>query len=242
MKQKIQEENYVLYNNKSLQKYLNSLFSKMGIGLFFTFIISYLLGNFFPKITLKIFNSPICFILIISQIIVIFMLNNKIKNNNKNGVNILYYTYTILNGFCLSWIYLILNSSEIITALFSTCLFFSTMALYGHITKNDLSKWSSILFVGLISIFILSLFNIIGSFFGFHFMFFEFLISFLGIIFFSLFVAYDMQRIREFYFSHLGNSDMENIISTMGAFNLYSNFINIFYYIVRIILLTREKK
>jgi len=132
--------------------------------------------------------------------------------------------------------------SEILGALFTTCVFFFTLAAYGHYTKKNLAHWGSLLRVALLSICIISFVQTIGVFFGVHSNFLSVMISCATVVVLSLYVAYDMQTMRQFYFSVVGNKKAERVISTMGAFQMYLNFITIFQHILRIIAHTRDKK
>jgi FtsH-binding integral membrane protein len=236
---------YAIYNGNSVSRYLVSVFSKMGLGLFITFATSMIVGVLFPQIAIGILSSQILMIgIVIAELGIIFSISRQVaKLQSTRNINIMYYVFTLLNGLILSYIYFVFNSREILGALLATCIFFTTLASYGHYTKKNLSHWGSILHVAIISIAIVSIFNIIGSlFFGYNNVVLSLLISSATIIVTSLYVAYDIQTIRQMYFAVSGNKTSEEIVSTMGAFSMYLNFLTIFQHILRIIFLTRDNK
>ena len=59
------------------------------------------------------------------------------------------------------------------------------------------------------------------------------MISVAGVIIFTLFTAYDVQKIKKTY-EYVGvNSDMANKVALIGALNLYLDFVNLFTYLLR---------
>lgn len=236
-------EEHIVYEERGVDRYLVHVFSKMCFGLVLTFVTSFLLGVGFPHVAVKILSSSMAVIAIAAlEIGLIIALMRKVSRLETNGINLLYYTFTIVNGILLSYIYFIFSSTEIFTALVTTSIFFGTLAAYGHFTRKDLSQWGSILRAALISILVVSLVELVLSFFSIRSVGLSILVSAATIIVMSLYVAYDIQMIKYLYFSVAGNEEGEKAISTMGAFQLYINFINIFQHVLRIILLTRDKK
>lgn len=236
------QKEYDIYSEGTVSKYLVSVFVKMGLGLLITFAISVIVGVIFPQIAIKILsNSILCIGLIVAELAVVFFMYRKSKKLEVKGVNILYYVFTILNGLMLSYIYLIFNSKEIFTAFCSTGLLFGTLAAYGHYTKKNLSHWRNILYGSLIALTVASLGQLIaGAFWGYNSIILSLIISSATIVVMSLYVAYDIQSIRKIYFSVSGNKAAEEVVTTLGAFNLYINFISIFQHILRIISITRK--
>ena len=60
------------------------------------------------------------------------------------------------------------------------------------------------------------------------------LINYIGIILFLALTAWDMQRLKSFYYQYGGTGDMEENIAVYGAFQLYLDFINLFLYLLRL--------
>jgi FtsH-binding integral membrane protein len=95
-------------------------------------------------------------------------------------------------------------------------------------TKMDLSKFGSILFMGLIGIIIASLVNM---FLRSEMM--DYIISFIGVIIFAGLTAYDTQKLVQIG-AH-ADTEHEGVrkVALMGALNLYLDFINLFLFLLR---------
>lgn len=100
----------------------------------------------------------------------------------------------------------------------------STFPFLGYVTKIDLSKISTMLFMGLIGIILLSILNI---FMGNSTL--DIILGCIGLILFIGYTAYDMQKIK-----YLQNTIDENKLPIYGALQLYLDFINIFMYLLRL--------
>ena len=137
--------------------------------------------------------------------------------------------YSTLTGVSLSTVFSIYTSSSIASTFFISSLTFGVMALTGYTTKTDLTKWGSLLFMGVIGIVIAS---IINMFLGSSLM--HYLISIVGVLVFTGLTAYDVQKIK-----NIGNKIDEGTqtaqkLMIMGALTLYLDFINLFLMMLRL--------
>ena len=137
--------------------------------------------------------------------------------------------YSTLTGISLSTVFSIYTSSSIASTFFISSLTFGVMALTGYTTKTDLTKWGSLLFMGVIGIVIASIINI---FLGSSLM--HYLISIVGVLVFTGLTAYDVQKIK-----NIGNQIDEGTqtaqkLMIMGALTLYLDFINLFLMMLRL--------
>ena len=103
------------------------------------------------------------------------------------------------------------------------------MSVIGHTTKVDITKFSGLLIAGLFTLIIitvLSMFiNIPGA---------TMITSYLGVVIFLGLTAWDVQKLRNYYFSSELDDTLRSKLSIYGAFQLYLDFINLFLYILRI--------
>lgn len=231
-------------DKKNLQSYLLKVFGKMSLGLLITSIVSSIMGFLLPNIAIIFLSNPLLIIFIgIIQYVIIYMMQKQIQQEKINNINILYYSFTFINGIILTYIFFIFRIEEILLAFFSTSLFFAVMCTYGYITKNDLSNWSSVLKGAIISITILSIMmTILNLIFNYHNIFISFIISLVTIIIMSLYTAYDMQNLINIYKNNNINENMKNVLSTIGAFNFYLNFVIIFQHLLRLISFLKNDK
>lgn len=140
---------------------------------------------------------------------------------------LLFYIFAIVNGFTLAPIFLVFTGESIASTFFITAATFGAMSLFGYLTKTDLSKFGSILFMALIGLIICTIVNI--------FMESELLYwicSFAGVIIFVGLTAWDTQKIKQMALAMPNATDGR--LATIGALNLYLDFINLFIYLLRI--------
>ena len=108
---------------------------------------------------------------------------------------------------------------------------FLVLTIYGYTTKSNLQSYTSFLFVGLISIIIMS---VINMFIGSNTL--DLLLSALAVVVFVIYTAYDTQRIKNtiISLSYQGQLDLLDRVEIIGALSLYLDFINLFIYLIRI--------
>lgn len=135
----------------------------------------------------------------------------------------LFSLYSILIGFALSSIFLRYSMGSIATTFGITAGTFGVMAIMGYVTKVDLTKLGSILYMAFIGIFIASLINFFLESEGF-----QYLISILGVIVFTGLTAYHMQQLKKFAHDSEISADDKNKLALLGGFTLYILFINLF--------------
>ena len=95
------------------------------------------------------------------------------------------------SGSQFEFYFLIYTSASIMKTFMITSGMFGTMAVVGYTTKTDLTKFGSIMFMGLIGIIIASVVNMFmrsGTM--------DYIISFIGVLVFTGFTAYDVQKLK----------------------------------------------
>ncbi len=142
----------------------------------------------------------------------------------------LFIGYSVLNGLTLSVVFLAYTGSSIAATFFITAGMFGAMAVYGLVTKRDLSGWVSFLFMGLVGIIIASIVNIFLKSSGVSWMVFV-----LGVFIFTGLTAYDVQSIKRMGEEGIMAQGQEAVSkgSLMGALRLYLDFINLFLMLLR---------
>jgi uncharacterized protein len=142
---------------------------------------------------------------------------------------LLFISFSVLMGMSLSFILLIYTASSIYLTFAITGGMFGVMAVTGYTTKTDLTKFGSIMMMGLIGIIIAMVVN-----FFLHSSTLEYIISFIGVLVFTGLTAYDVQKLKR-----IGSADIDAVnarkMSIMGALTLYLDFINLFLFLLRIL-------
>ncbi|MFB6305585.1 MAG: Bax inhibitor-1/YccA family protein, partial [Flavobacteriales bacterium] len=148
---------------------------------------------------------------------------NKISSASLLGLFIL---YSAIMGVSLSFIFLTFTGSSIASTFGVTSITFGIMAVTGYTTNTDLTKFGSILYMGLIGIIVASLINLfLGS------AMLEYIISFIGVLIFTGLTAYDTQKMKQI--AQMGNQgETTNKMAVMGALSLYLDFVNLFLFLL----------
>lgn len=144
-------------------------------------------------------------------------------------LTVLFLAFAILMGISLSFILLIYTSGSVVGVFITTSLVFGVMAIAGYTTNQDLTKFGSIMIIGLIGIVIASLVN----------MFLKsdqlsYIISYIGVAVFVGLTAYDVQKLKRIGAGLEYGDASAKKMAIMGALTLYLDFINLFLSLLRI--------
>jgi hypothetical protein len=142
---------------------------------------------------------------------------------------LLFLVFSILMGMSLSFIFLVYNLGAIGITFGITSAMFGVMAIAGYVTKTDLTKFGSILMMGLVGLIIAMLVNFFlkSDAMGY-------IISIIGVLIFTGLTAYDVQRLKKIGTMIDKSGNMILKMSIMGALTLYLDFINLFLFLLRL--------
>ncbi len=143
-------------------------------------------------------------------------------------MTLLFVVFSVLMGMSLSFIFLVYTSGSIFTTFIVTSAMFGVMAVAGYTTKADLTKFGSIMMMGLIGIIIASVINMFMRSSGF-----DYIISFIGVLIFTGLTAYDVQKLKNIGTQVEAGTDTARKLSILGALTLYLDFINLFLFLLR---------
>ena len=172
---------------------------------------------------------PVAFVLEFVAVITFTTLTYKAS---ASVLKMIFLVYSVLTGITLSAIGAIYDPYAIISAFTGTVVLFTVLAIYGYVTKEDLSKYRSILMVGLIALIVMGAINFFIQSDGLMW-----ISSMLGVAVFIVFIAYDVNRIKNNVISYALHEDAGILdkIEIHGALALYLDFVNLFLYILRIL-------
>lgn len=201
----------------------NKVFSKVFMWLFIGLLITFATGFLVAQnenMVFNLFSNNIYWIgLCVLSIGIAFWLNLRIHKMELMTATILYMLYSLLMGVTFSVIFIIFNMASIIMIFGITAVVFGIFALLGYFTKVDLTKFSTLLLVALVALIIATIVNLwLGN------ETLQIVLSWVGILIFVGFTAYDMQNIKR----NLYQLEDPNKLAIIGAFQLYIDFINIF--------------
>ncbi|MCL2368593.1 MAG: Bax inhibitor-1/YccA family protein [Oscillospiraceae bacterium] len=211
-----------------LKRGLSGVFALMFVGLLISAAVAHLTAHS-PAIQEIVFYSGMGSIAILFAplLMVIFVFPRVWKMPPVSAV-LVFFVYALLNGLTLSFVFMAYDLGTVAAAFFSAAAMFGVMAVYGGITKADLSKLGSLLIMGLFGFLIATLLNV----FLFRSDMLDLLISYAGVAIFLGLTAYDVQRLKRAMSAHPGGGSAGLMV--LGALHLYLDFLNIFLLLLRI--------
>lgn len=200
-----------------LKQIYPKVFGWMFLGLLLTFGTGYMLSTN-ETLMYQIFSSGMYWIFAIIELVVVIVFSVRVAKMSKPAAIACFLGYSILTGVTFSTIFLAYELGSIFLCFGAASILFLIMALFGHFTKLNLSKFGSLLFMLLIGSIIVSVINI---FMGSSTV--DLIISVVVLAVFICYVAYDMKKIG----TMVDYAGVDNG-SIYMALQLYLDFINIF--------------
>ncbi len=168
------------------------------------------------------------FILFGAELAIVIVSNIALKKNNAPLYAVLFTVYSFLTGATLGIIFWLYDMRSVGAVFLMTALMFGIMAVYGLVTKKDLTSIGRLCMMGVIGIIIASLVNAFILRSGMV----DFVVSIVGVLIFVALTAYDVQKIKKRVY--YATDETVAVLSLAGAFELYLDFINIFLRLLRL--------
>lgn len=139
----------------------------------------------------------------------------------------LFFVFAATMGLTVGVIVSLYTIPSVITAFLSASAMFGAAALYGYTTKRSLTGLGGYLFMGMIGVLVASFVNLVlgSNPLGWA-------ISLVGVVVFTVYTAYDVQRIA--YGTYVTVTGSVEKASVLGAIHLYINFVNLFLFLLRL--------
>lgn len=195
----------------------SKVFMWMFIGLLVTFATGYFVSTN-ERMLISIFSSSIYFFLIIAELVVVIFLSARLHKMSETTAKISFILYSFLTGLTFSSVFVVYEITSILYVFLVSALLFGIFAVIGATTKADLSKLGIILLMLLVGIIICTIINLFIGSQGFNLV-----LCIIGLVVFMIYVAYDMQKIKQLENIYEGDK-----LAIIGALELYLDFINIF--------------
>ena len=214
------------------RNYLKKVFLWLFAGIFISGLVSYFVYGFFKNNDFGIsgYLLPLAVIAFIVQLVICLILIWAIKKISKVTAQVLFILYAIITGMTFSFIFFAFSIKTITLTFFVTSIMFLILSIVGYKTKKDISKFSTILFSGLMCLILVSVVNL---FMGNNFL--DFIVSVIGVLVFMGFTIFDVYSIKKFNIIGNEGTDEDEKEVIVGAFNLYLDFVNLFINLLKVI-------
>lgn len=213
--------------------YLSGVFMWMFLALGITAATAYLFATTGSLISMLInpetgSMSITGWIVMLAPLGLVIWMSAGFQRMSASTMVLVFVLYSVLMGASLSFIILVYTGASIAKTFVITSGMFGVMAVLGYTTKTDLTKFGSIMFMGLIGIIIAS---VVNMFMRSEMM--DYIISFIGVLVFTGLTAYDVQKLKRIGAGMTGESETTRKLTIMGALTLYLDFINLFLFLLR---------
>jgi len=207
--------------------FLRSVYGWMCAGLAITAGTAWFVAQT-PGLVQAIATNRLAFwALIIAQFGIVIFLSARVQRLAPATAALLFIAYSALTGAFLSFVLLLFTAQSITTTFLVTGGMFGALALYGTVTKRDLSGLGQFAMMGLIGVVLAS---IVGIFWQNDM--FQFVLSVCGVVVFTALTAWDARRLKAMALAlPEGRTGSYAIV---GALSLYLDFINLFLFLLRL--------
>jgi len=194
----------------------------MAAGLALSGVVAWYVAN--SAAAEVVLKGPVFLICAIAEILLVLGISAGIRKLSPFAALVLFLVYAALNGLTLSVIFLAYDLALIGRAMFGG------LAVWGTVTKGDLTSIGSVCGMALWGLIIASIVNIFLRSSGL-----DWAVSFAGVLIFSGLTMYDAQKIKLLAAdTTLAEAGMRRKVALLGALSLYLDFINLFLSLLRL--------
>ncbi|WP_127850129.1 Bax inhibitor-1/YccA family protein [Lacticaseibacillus hulanensis] len=219
-------------NETGVAQFFGKVYGTMGIGILVTAAVTYVLGYVFQAQYFAILqsNALLRFVFTLLPFAFLLMGSSRKALANPGRAMVMFIGLAASEGFMLASVMWWFKGTTVVAALLVTAVIFGTMALVGVYGKKDISRAGGIATMLLYGAILMSFVNIFMGSAGF-----AMVLNYIILGVFIVLVAYDSQRLRNFYASAEAQGDVAvSSLAIQGAVMLYLDFLNLFITILQI--------
>jgi len=213
------------------KSFMQRVFSWMAIALAITAFVAYYFSSSQALMSALITQQGLTglgWVVMLAPIGFVLLMSFGFHKLSSGTLTLIFGAYAVVMGMSLSFILLAFTAASIYQTFAVTAGMFGLMAFLGYTTKTDLTKFGSLLMMGLIGIILAS---VVNMFLGSSTL--EYIISFLGVVIFTGLAAYDTQKLKRMSAQLEEGSESAKKLTILGALTLYLDFINLFLFLLR---------
>lgn len=213
----------VVADQAGLNSFLTKMYGNMTLAVLVSALSAYLTMNVFATQVLGYFQQHQGMVwLILLLPIALSMGISFSATRNPVGGFIMLMLVAIIYGVEFALIVGAFTAANITAAFISSAAVFATMALYGTVTKRDLSKFGAHAMAALVALIIASIINIFLKSPAITYIF-----SYIAVIIFVVLTAWDAQKMKQIYLNYSNENSVMGL-AIVGALQLYLDFVNLF--------------
>ncbi|HET6853828.1 MAG TPA: Bax inhibitor-1/YccA family protein [Pyrinomonadaceae bacterium] len=207
--------------------FLSKVYGWMFLGLLITSGTALAVASSPFLIETLILNRILFWILLFGQLGLVFYLSARVEKMAPATAAGLFMLYSAMVGVTTSVILLLYTGASIVSTFIVTAGMFGALAVFGTLTKRSLAGVGQFMFMGLIGVILAS---IVGIFWQNDLL--QFVIGVVGVVVFTGLTAWDAQRLK-----HMAVALPDGRVgayAVVGALSLYLDFINLFFFLLRL--------
>jgi FtsH-binding integral membrane protein len=208
--------------------FLGKVYGWMFLGLLITTGTAFVVASSPFLIETLILNRILFWGLLFGQLGLVFFLSAKVETMSPLTAAALFIVYSVTVGITSSVILLAYTGASLVSTFMVTAGMFGALALFGTFTRRSLAGVGQFMFMGLIGLIIAMIVNIFWQNDAMNFV-----ISVVGVLVFTGLTAWDAQRLKEMAVA-LPDGRV-GAYAVVGALSLYLDFINLFFFLLRLI-------
>ncbi len=208
--------------------FLSKVYGWMFLGLLITAGTAVAVASSQTLIETFILNRIFFWGLVLAQLGLVFYLSARVDKIAPVTAAGLFMLYSALTGITTSVILLVYTGASIASTFVITAAMFGSLAVFGTFTKRSLAGVGQFMMMGLIGLIIASIVGLFWQNSALHFV-----ISVVGVLVFTGLTAWDAQRLKEMAVA-LPDGRVGSY-AVVGALSLYLDFINLFFFLLRLI-------
>ena len=208
-------------------RFFNVVYAWMAAGLALTAVVAWFVSTR-PEIQRVVLNLPVLIILFVAQIGLVIAISAAVNRLSAGVATGLFMLYSALMGVTLTGIFLVYTHASLASTFLVTAGTFGATSIYGMVTKRDLTRLGSLMFMALIGLIIATVVNIFLRSPAMYW-----IITYAGVLIFVGLTAYDTQRLKAIAIQTAHDPRMAARYAVNGALSLYLDFINLFLFLLR---------
>jgi hypothetical protein len=208
--------------------FLGRVYAWMFLGLLITTGTAFFVASSPLLVETLILNRILFWGLLFGQLGLVFWLSAKVESMAPTTAAVLFILYSAAVGITTSVVLLAYTASSLVSTFMVTAGMFGALALFGTFTKRSLAGVGQFMFMGLIGLILAMIVNLFWANDAL-----SFVISVVGVLVFTGLTAWDAQKLK-----HMAVALPDGRVGTyavVGALDLYLDFINLFFFLLRLI-------
>lgn len=219
----------VVTDAAGLNSFLTRMYGNMILAVLVSAFSAYLTMNTFRTQVFGYFSAhPAMTWIILLLPIALSMGISFSATRNPAGAFIMLMLISIIYGVEFALIAGVYTGASIASAFVSSAAVFAVMAIYGTVTKRDLTKFGSHATAALIALIIAYIINMFLQGPAIAYIF-----SFIAVIIFTVLTGWDAQKMKQIYVNY-GDQVSVTGLAILGALQLYLDFVNLFISLLQI--------